>query len=576
MNVLYHRIPFLLELFFNGAFLILFSLDKSGTYPTFISKEYITGIMNALGDFVPFVILATLIIQYSIYKNVEDFFRKQIFSIIVFVPLMLLRGDYQFTYWLSTVHLFSSTLAVFDNKPKRINESRNKMNLGLIYRLNLQPAQVILLTFFVIILIGSFLLVLPISAAPGKEISFIDALFTSTSATCVNGLFTISLRDNFSLPGQIIVLALIQIGGLGIMTLSSSMTILMGRSLAMKEQIVMQDLLDINSFEGLMGIIRDIIKFTFFIELWGAIILTIGFFLEGLEFGTSIYYGFYHSISAFCNAGFALFNNSLEDYAFSPFIHGTISVLVIAGGLGFIVLKDIKEVIIRRKNFIHLTVHTKIVIVTNIVLLVAGTLFIFLNEFLHSFNGMNMWEQVQVAFFQSMTTRSAGFNTVPLTSFHPHTLYVMTLFMFIGASPGSTGGGIKTSTFAILIQSVRSTLRGRKNVEFFNRTVPSSQVVRAISVIIISLIIASGFIFLMMKIESDKAFLDIFFEVVSAFGTVGLSLGITSALSVWGKFVLVILMFIGRVGPLTLVLAIGQRKHKKGGTHYPDGRVMIG
>ncbi|MCY4495468.1 MAG: hypothetical protein OXB92_16615, partial [Acidimicrobiaceae bacterium] len=393
---------------------------------------------------------------------------------------------------------------------------------------------------------------------------------------CVTGLATKSLASDLSVFGQLVILLLIQIGGLSIMTLYSSLTILLGRSMGMKDRIVMQDLLNVNSLEDLFQMIGDIVKYTFFIELWGAIILAIAFTFEGFEFGQALYYGFFHSISAFCNAGFSLFDTGLEAYATSPLIHGVIALLVILGGMGFIVLKELKEVLIEGKKFVRLGIHSKTVLVVSAFLTLAGTLFIFFGEFLHALDSYTLWEKIQISLFQSVTLRTAGFNTIPLTNLHTYTLYFMTLLMFIGGSPGSTAGGVKTTTLAILIQSIRSTLKGDKSVTIFDRTIPGPIVVRATALTFISILITSFFILLLIKLESKQNFLAIFFEAVSASGTVGLTLGITPFLSSAGKMAVAMLMLSGRIGPLTLLLAIGQRDQSIGKIDYPDGRIMIG
>ena len=313
------------------------------------------------------------------------------------------------------------------------------------------------------------------------------------------------------------------------------------------------------------------------IEFAGAIVLTIGFYLEDYEIGQSLYFGFYHAISAFCNAGVALFNNSLEDFRFSPLIHGTIAVLVISGGLGFLVIQEIQQAFKTKKKLIDFTLHSKIVIVTNILLLAFGMTYLFFGEFLHAFVEYSLWEKVQLAFFQSVTTRTAGFNTIPITELHPHSIYMIILLMFVGASPGSTGGGIKTTTFAILIQSVKATLTNNKRVEMFERTLPNVLVVRSIAIVIISLITVSVALLIMMRLETGKEFLALMFETMSAFGTVGLSLGITAQLSTLGKLMLVLVMFIGRVGPLTLLLAVGQNAAGTGSRiRYPESKILIG
>lgn len=579
MNKLYHKLPFVLELFINGSFIFLYSFYKANNAEFGIfSKEAIEIIIGSFKFVAPLVILFSVYSYYQRSKNIDDFTRKYIFSFICLVPMFITFGDLQFTFWLSAVHLFSSILSLYEGAQEKDKSHKTKVIIKapLLERIKFAPAQIVILSFLIIVMVGTLLLMLPISAAEGKTISFIDAFFMATSATCVTGLSTLSLADNFSFIGQIIMLVLIQVGGLGYMTLYSSMTILLGKSLAVRDQVMMQDLLDISSFEDLVNMIKSIIKYTLVIELLGAFTLTLAFTAEGLDFGESLYYGIFHSISAFCNAGFALFNNSLEGFALSPFVHGTVSILIFLGGLGFIVLKELEFLIRTKRNFVNLSVHSKIVLTVNITLIILVAIYIFFSEFLHGLVDYNLLEKIQLALFQSVTTRTAGFNTIGLGSLHTHTIYFLSLIMFIGASPGSTGGGIKTTTFAILFQSVKATLRGKDRVEFFDRTVPNRIVVRAIAIIVISLIIVSFFILLMMRIEPEHDFLALFFEVVSAFATVGLSLGITSYLTAAGKLTIVFLMFIGRVGPLTLAVAIGQKNKNTGNVDYPKGRVMIG
>jgi trk system potassium uptake protein TrkH len=354
------------------------------------------------------------------------------------------------------------------------------------------------------------------------------------------------------------------------------MAVIMGRNLQMREQVIMQDVLDTSSSEELLDLVVNIIRYTFAIEFIGAFLLTVGFYQEGFEIGQSIYYGFYHAISAFCNAGFALWNNNLEDFKFTPLIHFTIAFLIILGGIGFAVMKDVMDMFKRKKSIRSLSVHTKIVLVTNTILLLVGTFYLFFGEFLHAFQEYSMWERFQVSFFQSTTTRTAGFNTINLNVLHPHCIYLMIIFMFIGASPGSTGGGVKTTTFAVLLQSVTATLRGKQDVEFFERRIPAATVVKSIAIFIISLGVVSAGVLVMARVEPDKSFLSLIFEVVSAFGTVGLSLGITPFLSVIGKLCIISMMYLGRVGPLTLILAVGSRVVLPSHVEYPEGKILIG
>lgn len=574
------KIPFLLELFFNGTFILFYTMKTMDRLPKSIDSSLVDWGLQHGAKIVPFMIFLNIIVNFISGKGVEDFLRKHIFSVLCFVPLLITWGDIEFAFGLSAAHLIATVLSLYDeedkSEQKEDEQSRGPQKPSEFLGIKLKPAQLVLLSFGLVILIGAFLLKLPVSSVSGKSMDFIDALFMATSATCVTGLGTISVASDLSLFGQIVILILIQIGGLSIMTLYSSMTILLGKSMRMKDRIIMQDLLDVSSLEELFHMIVDIVKYTFFLELWGGIVLTIAFTFEGFEFSRAIYYGFFHSISAFCNAGFALFDNSLESYATSPLIHGTISVLITLGGLGFIVLKELKEVATGNKSLVRLGMHSKIVIVSSFVLTVMGFFIIFFGEFLNALDNYTVWEKVQVAMFQSVTLRTAGFNTIPLTNLNNYTIFAMILFMFIGGSPGSTAGGIKTSTLAILVQSIRSTLTGKKDVIAFDRKIPPQIVVRATALTFISVFIASFFVFLLMKLEPEQSFLPLVFEVISASGTVGLTLGITSYLSFMGKFAISVLMLIGRIGPLTLILAIGEKSGSKGNAEYPHGRIMIG
>lgn len=574
MNYFMGRIPLMLEFFINGLFVLIYTLQKSNRLPTLLQELPVASFINISIWLVPLILLVGLISNFFKSDNIEDFFRRYIFSLIIFIPVLITWGDIEFVYWLSAVHLFSTIISLYEKESvKKVNQVSTS---SFLFQLKLAPAQVILLSFGGVIVLGALILVLPVASATGKSLSFLDAFFMATSATCVTGLSTISLADEFSIIGQLVILVLVQIGGLGIMTLSSSIAVIMGKNLQMREQVIMQDVLDASGSEELLKLIVDIVRYTFVIEFVGAVILAIGFYNEGLEIGQALYYGFYHSIMSFCNAGFALFNNSFEDFKFEPLITLTAGALFILGGVGFSVIKELYISAVNKRSFKNLSVHTKLVLTINTLLIIFSTIYLFFGEFLHAFHEMSMWERFQVSFFQGITTRTAGFNTVSLNSLHPHSLYMMVLMMFIGASPGSTGGGVKTTTFAILLQSVTATLKGKYNVEFFERKVPNATVVKSIAIFIISLIVVSSGILVMMRLEPDKSFLSVFFEVVSAFGTVGLSLGITPFLSVLGKVAIIIMMFIGRVGALTMILAVGSRAVIPKKVEYPEGKVLIG
>ncbi len=569
------RLPFLLEIVINGFFVLLYTFKKSKQVPELLSKLPLELIFQYAIWVVPVVLFTSLIANFLKSEGFEDFIRRFIFSLIIFVPVLITWGDIEFVYWLSAVHLFSTIISLYE-KPEVKTPDHVSGTSSFLFRLKLQPTQVVLLSFAGWILLGALVLMLPVSANPGRAVSFIDALFMSTSATCVTGLASISLVDDLSVFGQMVLLVLLQVGGLGIMTLSSSLAVIMGKNLQMREQVIMHDVLDTSSSEELLDLVVNVIRYTFAIEFVGAILLTIGFYQEGFEIGQSLYYGFYHSISAFCNAGFALWNNNLEDFKFTPLIHFTIAFLIILGGIGFSVMKDVTDMFKKKRKLRSLSLHTKIVLVTNTLLLFGGTFYLFFGEFLHAFQDYTMWGKFQVAFFQSVTTRTAGFNTINLVALQPHCIYLMILFMFIGASPGSTGGGVKTSTFAILLYSVKATLQGRQEVEMFERTIPAQTVVKSIAIFIICLIVVSVGVLVLVRVEPDKSFLSLIFEVVSGFGTVGLSLGITPFLSSMGKMCIIAMMYLGRVGPLTLILAVGSRVVLPSNVEYPEGKVLIG
>lgn len=576
MNYMMGRLPLLLEFFLNGIFILIYTFKKSGNFPQLLAKLPIEDIYSTALIVVPLTLLITLATNFFKSNTFEDFIRKHIFSVIIFIPMLITWGDLEFLYWLSAVHLFSSVISVYEKKEEKRSLIDSAVTSSFFFRLKLQPAQVVLLSFGSWICVGTLLLALPVSMSSGKSMGFIDAFFMATSATCVTGLSTISVADDLSVFGQMLMLILLQVGGLGIMTLSSSMAVMMGKSLQMREQIIMQDVLDTSSSEELLSLIIDIIRYTLLIEFIGAIILTVSFYQEGYEIGQSMYLGFFHAISAFCNAGITLFSTSLVDFKNSDVIQYTIMGLVTIGGIGFSVIKDIKQIVIYRRPIRELSLHSKIVLTTHFSLLAIGTLYIFFSEFLNAFQNLSIWERFNSSLFQSVIIRTAGFNSIDFNSFHPHTIYLLIILMFIGASPGSAGGGVKTTTIAVLLQSITANLRGKNHVEFFERRVSPQVVVKAIAIFIISLIICSGSILVMMRLEPDKNFMDIFFECISAFSTVGASLGITPLLSSAGKFCISLLMFVGRVGPLTLVLAIGSRAVIPRKVEYPEGKIFIG
>ncbi len=570
MRIIFSKFPFFVEVLFNGFFILFYSLNKIGRFSDLIRPDYINFTLEVGAFLVPIIIFLTIVINYLIIENFEQLLRKHLISILVFIPLVLSWGDIQFAFWLSAVHLISSFLSLYEYEEGNIKKS----TFGF---LELKPAKIVFLSFAILITIGTFLLMLPASSAKlNTSIGFVDALFVITSAACVTGLSTISVGNDLSVFGQLVVLVVIQIGGLSIMTLYSSIAVLLGKNLSTKERVLMQDLHDAVSLEELFEVIFNIVKYTFFIELWGGIILTFAFSYEGFDFGYAMYLGFFHSISAFCNAGFSVFDNNIENFNTIPLIHGTISVLIILGGIGFIVLKECWEAILERKPLYKFSLHSKIVLLTTFYLLLSGTVFIFFSEYLSTLEGYTFWEKLQIAWFQSVTLRTAGFNSIPLMGLQTPTIFVFIILMAIGGSPGSTAGGIKTTNFAILLQSIRTTLKGRRKVQMFDRILEPKDVIKAVSLVFLYGFLASTFLLVLVSLETKTGFLPLLFETISAFSTVGLSLGVTPLLSVSGKLLISLVMFVGRIGPLTFVLAVGERESGIPEADYPTGRVLLG
>lgn len=447
-----------------------------------------------------------------------------------------------------------------------------------IARLNLTAPQLVLLTFAMVIGTGTLLLLLPRATITGHSMPLVDALFTATSATCVTGLIVVDTGSYFSSFGQGIILALIQIGGLGIMSLTAFAAVVAGRGMGMRESALMKDVLSSDFIGEVTKLLRNIILITAVCEIAGVLLLSR---IWARDFTTpmdTFYYSLFHSISAFCNAGFSLFINSLEGFAGRADVVLTFAALIVIGGLGFMVVSDLVSSFVNkvkgRRIRARLSLHSKAVLVTSGVLLVLGTVFFFILESGQSIAPMPFGERMLSAFFTSVTARTAGFHTTPMSAVAIPSALLVILLMFIGASPGGTGGGVKTSTFAVLISTLRSILKGRPNVEFFKRTLPQDVVNKAICVVILSL----GLVFvtsLVVSVAEKQPLTEVLFESVSAFGTVGLSRGLTRDLTMVSKIAIILTMFFGRIGPLTLGLAIRQRS-REASYSYPAERVMIG
>jgi len=435
-----------------------------------------------------------------------------------------------------------------------------------------------------VILLGTALLALP-AAHAGEPLSLLEALFTATSATCVTGLTVVDTGSRFTPFGQAVVLALFQVGGLGLMTFAVFAGVALGGRVAFTGRALIQDTMHHTPSVGVRRLVRHVVVFTLASEAVGALLLWLRLRDESVP-GGALWSAVFHAVSAFCNAGFSLFPDSLVRYRGDVAINLVITGLVILGGLGFLASMELKEMLaarLRGRRPHQATLHTRLVLAVSALLLLGGMLAYLLLEWDNVLAGLPPGERLLAAWFLSVTPRTAGFNTVDYGQMASQTLFLTIFLMFVGASPGSTGGGIKTTTFGVLVALVVARWRGRGRASVFHRTIPHAVMDRALLLAILAWALVSLAIGLLAVVETgDVPYLDerprfvaMMFEAVSAFGTVGLSTGITPMLGTGSKLVLIALMFMGRVGPLTLVLAIRPRD-QKGRFRYAEENVMVG
>lgn len=442
--------------------------------------------------------------------------------------------------------------------------------------LKFHPSQTIILSFIFVIFCGAGLLMLPKATYSGHPVSFIDAVFTATSATCVTGLTVVDTATRFTRFGQIIILFLIQIGGLGIMTLSSFLVIFFGKGMGIRERVVISEMLNVDNFGKILNTLRNIMILTFGIEAAGTVLLMAFWADRGWTIGQLFYHSLFHSIAAFCNAGFSTFSDNLCSFGNSTGVLAAIGMLIVLGGLGFIVLTDIGDALVsfikNPKRPYHLKVQTRIVLVITACLFAGGTATLFLLDT----SGSPIGPRLLTAAFNSITTRTAGFNTIDIGQISMSASLAMIFLMFIGASPGSTGGGIKTTTFGILWSSILSIITGKNSVILYKRRMPFVVLNRAIVVFLFSLSVIAIGVFV-LSLTEHALLIDILFEVTSAFGTVGLSRDFTPTLSVAGKTTIMLIMLIGRIGTLTLAFAItSQSELTSSRVEYPSESLMVG
>ena len=444
-------------------------------------------------------------------------------------------------------------------------------------KFSLSTTQTIMLSFLCVILLGSLLLSLPISSASGKAVPYLDALFTATTATCVTGLVTVTTVTTWSVFGQAVILVLIQIGGLGVITILSSVMILLHKQMGIGDRLLLQDAFNLNSLAGIVQFVKKVMLGTFLVEGIGAVLYMTVFVPEfGLK---GIWISVFTAISAFCNAGIDIIGeNSLCDYATNPIINTVTSLLIILSGIGYIVWWDVLRTGKKPgKRWKHLTLHSKIAIATTLILIFGGGLLIFLFEYDNpaTIGKMGLFDKIQVSLFQSITTRTAGFASVPQQDLTNGSSILCLLLMFIGGSPVGTAGGIKTVTFAVLVVSALATIQNKNEVTLFHRNIPKQAINKAVAVTAMSF----GILFvstLLLTAVTNANPLDILYETVSATATVGLTRNLTGQLGSVGKVIIIATMYLGRVGPISLALALNSSKKNQNIITNPTEDISVG
>mgnify|MGYP000988626744 FL=1 len=433
------------------------------------------------------------------------------------------------------------------------------------------PPRVLAAGFILIILLGACLLSLPAFTNDGEPMRFIDALFTATSAVTLTGLAVADTGTFFNTGGQLVLLALIQVGGLGFMTVATLFALVLKRRITLRERLILQEAMNQSSMEGIVRLIRRVILYSLTIEAMGSVILAARF-AAGMPPGKAVYTGLFHAVSLFNSAGFDLFGGyrSYMAYVADPVVNVTAILLVTLGGLGFVVLSDLAEYRKRRR----LSLHTKVVLATSGALFALGAIVIFIFEFTNALAPLGWGGKIWASLFQSAAPRSIGASTLEIGSLRQATQFFLLLLMFIGAAPGSTGGGIKVTTFATLVGAVIAMMRGKDEVVLFRYRLARERIFKALTITMISLAAVVAVTMVLCTTE-DRAFLRILFETVSAFGTCGLSTGITPQLTDFGKLLLSLTMLAGRLGPLTFAYAL-RPKDEKELYRYPEGRIIIG
>lgn len=540
------------------SFLVLFLEPIIGFYTNYARVEFFTALANLV------LLLLTILNRVLLGES------KERHRILLFDVAMLILGSI-FLVSQAKFVIFSllirQTYFILQYILFRAFE-------GKLYRwLTGNPPVTLMLSFLLVIIFGTILLMLPVSSKLNTVTPFMDALFTATSATCVTGLVVVDTGTHFSFFGQMVILMLIQIGGLGIMTISTVFVIILGQRINLKLENIMYQVVGGSYAVNVFQLLKSIVLVTLVIESVGTLLL-FARFAQDFQPMEALFLSLFHAVSAFCNAGFSPLGNNLVSYVDSLAVNLVITALIIAGGLGFSVIIDLQHHALKKDRARKLNLHTKIVLVTTAFLLVLGFTVFYLAEYNGAMRGFSIHRRILGSWFQSVTLRTAGFNTIDLSQIGKASVLISIVLMFIGASPGSTGGGIKTTSFAVLTLSVISLLKGKRHISVFKRRIHEYNFREATGLIMLSITIILVVLFFLMLVE-PHAFDKLLFEAVSAFGTVGLTLGITPQLTVIGKLLITVLMYVGRIGPLTMIYAFST-KAKQININYAEEKIPIG
>jgi trk system potassium uptake protein TrkH len=445
-------------------------------------------------------------------------------------------------------------------------------------RRNMSPFKILAIGFLTVILTGAILLTLPISTQSGEVTNFLDSIFTATSAVCVTGLVVQDTGTYWSTFGQGVILTLIEIGGLGFMAMSTFFAMVLGKRISLRERLVMQEAYNTFSLQGIINHVRYMLLFTVSVQLFAALILMTQF-IPVYGVGTGIYYGIFHAISAFNNAGFDLLGGftSITVFNENKIILITLAIVINIGGLGYLVLREIISGVRAKRKLKNFSLHAKVVLTISGILLTVGTIAMLIFEWNNpaTIEHMTFGNKLTNAFFSAVTPRTAGFNSISNSDMSPAGKLLTMGYMFVGGSPGSTAGGVKTTTLGIVIFTLISVLKGRQDAEVYKRRISQSVVFKAMAIFMLGITIVIIGVMILSITEIGASFETILYEVISAFGTVGLSQGLTPTLSSVGKVTIAIIMYLGRVGPLTVMLALAG-KQEKINYKYPEGKILIG